>query len=474
MIRMLEISDIQLVSLTEARRNPKLNPKISAYEALKPYSNDNSYFISFTTVDKIGINPKSKYDTPLAIYAYPLKAIWKEYNVDLIKSVGKAVPFAGNSPYVWLIKVKNNVNFVKNMYSDYPLKKYESDMKILKNHIISNQKEYQKLLKDDNGNLDTINNTIDSYFSKWEKEAKEWVPIMFMWNITRNLAYYKEGKPMVQWSYLLHRVLGYGGFCDVEGRGHIHPAEPIQACFFSTRSFDVVAEFLNKDYNDEYYWFQKGVGLGIIKVKNADASVMSDYDADPILVWNDGTWISGEWKYGEWRFGTWKDGVWLDGYWKYGTWEKGDWYNGSFLGGTWKDGFWKDGVWSTGVWEDGLWSTGDWYRGTWKNGIWGGGNWYTGTWENGIWEDGTWEYGVWHDGTWKDGFWKDGVWNGGTWKGGTWKDGHWRGGVWENGAWVKGTIYDPDKKGHPLPTDKRVGDYVETKLTPKEYFEGVI
>ncbi len=73
---------------------------------------------------------------------------------------------------MWLIKVKNNVNFVKNMYSDYPLKKYESDMKILKNHIISHQKEYQKLLKDDNGNLDTINNTIDSYFSKWEKRLK--------------------------------------------------------------------------------------------------------------------------------------------------------------------------------------------------------------------------------------------------------------------------------------------------------------
>jgi hypothetical protein len=163
---MLEIEDIQLINLEEARKNPDMNPKISAYEALKPYSKDDNYYISFTAIDKIGINPKSKYDTPLGIYAYPLKVIWKEYLVDVLRSIGKSVPFAGNSPYVWLIKVKNNVNFVKDMYTDYTAKDYDNDIKTLYNHILSNQDEYQKLLKDANGNLEAIDSIIDIYFIK--------------------------------------------------------------------------------------------------------------------------------------------------------------------------------------------------------------------------------------------------------------------------------------------------------------------
>jgi hypothetical protein len=65
--------------LTEARRNPEQNPKISVNQAIKQRlqsgergTPDNpKLFVSFTQLDKLGINPKSKYDTPLGIYAYP-------------------------------------------------------------------------------------------------------------------------------------------------------------------------------------------------------------------------------------------------------------------------------------------------------------------------------------------------------------------------------------------------------------------
>lgn len=434
MRRMLEVKDIELVNLMEARKNPELNPKISAYEALKPYSEDENYFISFTAIDKLGINPQSRYDTPLAIYTYPLKTIWKEYRVDSIKSVGKAVPFAGNSPYVWLVKVKDNVNFVRDMYTDYTSKEYDKDIKTLNNHILSNQDEYKKLLKDANGNLEDIGSIIDIYFIKWTKEAKERNAIMSMWNITRNLAYYRQGKPAVQWSYLLHRVLGYGGFADVSGRGYIHPSEPIQACFFSTRSFDVVAEFLNKDYTKGESWLDLGIKNKTINAENSKFFV----DKDNLVIWSSGTWKDGSWNNGTWEDGIWEDGFWYDGIWKKGT--------------------WKYGTWSNGTWENGIWKNGTWGGGTWKYGGWHGGTWKNGTWENGIWENGTWEGGLWEKGTWLDG---------------TWKDGTWDGGIWENGTWLKGKIFDPFKKGHFSPTNKWDGDYVETKLNPKQYFEGV-
>ncbi len=459
MRRMLEVKDIELVNLMEARKNPELNPKISAYEALKPYSEDENYFISFTAIDKLGINPSSKYDTPLAIYTYPLKTIWKEYRVDSIKSVGKAVPFAGNSPYVWLVKVKNNVNFVRDMYTDYTSKEYDKDIKTLNNHILSNQDEYQKLLKDANGNLEDIGSIIDIYFIKWTKEAKERNAIMSMWNITRNLAYYRQGKPAVQWSYLLHRVLGYGGFADVSGRGYIHPSEPIQACFFSTRSFDVVAEFLNKDYTKGESWLDLGIKNKTINAENSKFFV----DKDNLVIWSSGTWIDGTWQNGIWKNGFWIDGVWKDGFWKDGVWKNGVWEFSFWENGTWENGIWKNGTWDNGIWKLGTWKDGSWKNGTWEDGIWEDGFWY-----DGIWKKGTWKYGIWSNGTWKKGIWK-----GGLWKFGTWENGTWEGGLWEKGTWLKGKIFDPDRKGHFSPTNKWDGDYVETKLNPKQYFEGV-
>jgi len=136
------IKDIQVVNLTEARRNPDMNPKISAYEALKPYSKDERYFISFTQLDKLGINPKSRYETPLGIYTYPLSTIWEEYRVEQTRSLGKAVPFAGDSPYIWLVKVNPGARFIEDMYSDYGSDYYDRDMRVLKNHVLSNLKEY--------------------------------------------------------------------------------------------------------------------------------------------------------------------------------------------------------------------------------------------------------------------------------------------------------------------------------------------
>lgn len=238
MIRLRPVEDIQLI---EARSHTDMNPKISAYDALKPYSNNPDYFISFTKLDKLGINPKSKYDTPLGIYTYPLKDIWKEYRVDQKKSVGQAVPFAGTSPYIWLVKVDQSKKFVNDMYSDYGSNDYDKDKQLLLDHIAKNRTDYK--FKDDMGP-----DQIDYLFFQWTQEAREKNPVMSMWNITRSLSRYRKGTPAVQWNYLLREVLGYSGFADRSGRGYIHPSEPVQAVFLSTRAFSVVAEFLNKDY----------------------------------------------------------------------------------------------------------------------------------------------------------------------------------------------------------------------------------
>ena len=92
---------LDVLPLFEARRNPTINIRIPSYEELKSLldsSNDpDNLYISFTDIEKIGVNPLSEYDTPLGIYCYPIKASFRYYKVDSTKSL-LSLPFASDKP----------------------------------------------------------------------------------------------------------------------------------------------------------------------------------------------------------------------------------------------------------------------------------------------------------------------------------------------------------------------------------------
>lgn len=114
--------------VVEARAHADMNPKISAYEALRKYKDDPDIYISFTELEKVGIFPMSGFNTPNGLYTYPLKEIWKIYHVDQVKSVGKAVPFAGNRLHIQVLRLKNKKGFVEDMYKDYTSRDYDNDI----------------------------------------------------------------------------------------------------------------------------------------------------------------------------------------------------------------------------------------------------------------------------------------------------------------------------------------------------------
>ena len=115
----------------EARKNPEMNPHIGAWDYVDKYQYDPDVYISFTEIDKIGLNPQSKYNTPLGIYTYPLKEFAEkyifgsmsavdEYNKLHIKNtVGSYAPFAGNAKYINFIRCKDKANFIEDMYPTY-------------------------------------------------------------------------------------------------------------------------------------------------------------------------------------------------------------------------------------------------------------------------------------------------------------------------------------------------------------------
>lgn len=106
--------------LFEKRRGGDRNPRQTEGDIIKvlsDYSRRNEYyFISYTMVDKLGINPHSYYNTPIGIYCYPLtKGI-----IDVISGGLSSVPFMGKANYIWLFRSRD-------MESGLDLNNYDRD-----------------------------------------------------------------------------------------------------------------------------------------------------------------------------------------------------------------------------------------------------------------------------------------------------------------------------------------------------------
>jgi hypothetical protein len=251
--------------LEEKRRNPDMNPFIGAWDYFFKYKDDPDVYISFTTVDKIGINPLSKYNTPIGIYTYPLKEFAENYvpikdisaNEVYEFPLGQVAPFAGGGTYINFIRSKNT-NFVKDMYKDYGSNDYDRDMKTLRN-------KYSKVID------------IETIIDLAKEEGRDKNPIGFMWNITRLLAINLaektsssssvstisgSSKSAVKWTKILSEDLGYSGFADKSGKGYIHTSEPMQAVFFNIKVFTLLHRVENKPKKKEGETFPDIDGIG--------------------------------------------------------------------------------------------------------------------------------------------------------------------------------------------------------------------
>ena len=114
--------------LTEARRNPiskktgeELNPKKPPVERLEKYKDDNDIFITFISNAKdftetgksgvltaqVGLNTKSKYNTPNGIYTYPIAEVYDMYAGPSARRFKRFdVPFAKGMPKIAILRRK--------------------------------------------------------------------------------------------------------------------------------------------------------------------------------------------------------------------------------------------------------------------------------------------------------------------------------------------------------------------------------
>jgi len=191
-----------------------------AYDDLMKYFNDAAdTYISFTKIEKIGINPNSRYNTPNGIYTYQLDYVFKitDYKDERDLSL---LPFAHDQPYIWVVKPKTKVLRLQD-YTDADL---QQDIKKLKTHFKTDSHEF--------------------IIKQFGDTARHAYPASKMWNITRGLAQKNPNK----WNHILRVILGYSIIRD-DGYGVLHPAEPYQTVFLSFSSLSPVEKIKNRAKN---------------------------------------------------------------------------------------------------------------------------------------------------------------------------------------------------------------------------------
>ena len=121
----------------------------------------------------------------------------------------------------------------------------KKDLAEIKNNVIDAVNYFE-------GNNNVINDEMfNTFVNNCIKEAKDKNPITLMWYITGKIAQYSNNnQPSQEWNNIL-RELGYVGMADKSGAGIIHPAEPIQAVFFSTKAINIVETIRNTNPSNE-------------------------------------------------------------------------------------------------------------------------------------------------------------------------------------------------------------------------------
>ena len=233
---------MKILDLEEARKNPEQNPKTSINDIVATrlenvgdsVAGTKNLFVSFTKLDKLGINPGSKYGTPVGIYAYPA-----EYVVDQVGEYlpMQSLPFAGDAPYLNMFSVSGNIINLSRLSEKSVFALLEKVA-----HVLAEAKDIS---------VDRANDIVYAHWDDSDHQAR--IPDApggrfwyVMWALTRrDLATAWGNQPQVGWTRLM-RAIGVDGCVD--DAGIIHENEPTQAVFFNPGSMVDVSRHLNK-YN---------------------------------------------------------------------------------------------------------------------------------------------------------------------------------------------------------------------------------
>lgn len=185
------------------------SPLVALKYIQQTHPNPENLVVTYTAINKVGINPKSQWATPLGIYFYPLDYVIKEK---------MQVPFAADQPYINVCELTrpHKILHMRNSYRQLGL------------HLLDNIPKaiLDAAKKDMNRNI-----RLDTQRSNYS----------MLWLLTMQLSKQPSGNrhdtslyPNITiWNQYLRRNAGIDGFID-HGTGTIHVSEPTQGVAFSS------------------------------------------------------------------------------------------------------------------------------------------------------------------------------------------------------------------------------------------------
>ena len=275
----------KLSKVDEARRNPGQNERLEGHAGaakfLETLGRDvRDYGVSMTTIPKLGINPGSKYNTPVGIYFYPA-----EYY--LRKKGGKKndkLDFQDNAPFIQIFEMFGDVEYIDEInsgqFNSYVTKLFNSKSKVA-----------QLLGKSESSTEKFIANAVASSLTQ-AREADSYGGRL--WYILYSLSKEDEDEDDVRrrdnaaprssvvWNSLL-RLLGMNIIID-NGSGIIHPNEPTQGVVLDPRNVKQVRTVENTGVKNDVLDNQF-INLANMKVNDGYIGDIVSYIRDMKLVY---------------------------------------------------------------------------------------------------------------------------------------------------------------------------------------------
>ena len=280
------------LNLSEARRNPAQNEKITGHAAAVKFLKGKdlkNYGVSMTKIPKLGINPGSNYNTPVGVYFYPAEFYMSHKDIP----TPTKLPFVDDAEYIQVFELNGNVEKIDELnssqFNSYISKLYNSINKVAQ-LIGQSEKNTEKLISD--AIMKSGSKARDSSYG-----GKLW---FVLFAISRPGAgkinndddddddYYngKRGaaapRSSVVWNSLL-RLLGMDGVED-NGAGIIHKNEPYQGVILDPRTLGKVATFDNPKTDDSFMNEYKN--LASMKVNDGYIGDVVEYVRDNMMEYN--------------------------------------------------------------------------------------------------------------------------------------------------------------------------------------------
>lgn len=292
----------------EARRN-KDHPsqrRLDAFDVLEQYVGRDDISITYTIIDKVGINPKSKYpSTPSGVFTFPLDAIW----ADIYSEGLDNVPFEIKNGHKFVFVVKETVKPLE--VSRYSKSDYKRDLNKL-GRMFGDEYVYGITSFYEDGSLphsadpslynknwfqihsDTNDTWVKGKIDGFQKHGRThpFYAIEAIVNeICQERMWSRKIKKVPVEKNRIYRQMGYDAISDKTGLGLIHPAEKTQIVFLSPKAYKVVdkikidhrTDFLSKKDRDH-----------VSDMRNSDGQNVPDSDRDrltnrkiPSLGWKD-------------------------------------------------------------------------------------------------------------------------------------------------------------------------------------------